>query len=259
MYTVSDVMEVMNRLAPPALAEAWDNPGLMLGDPAREVQKIYVCLDVDGVNAEQAIRLGADLILSHHPLLFHPMKQIVEDNAAGSIVRRLITNDIAVFSAHTNLDKAEGGMNDWLAEKLGLSSVRPFREEEIAGDMGIGRIGILDPPMEMEDFVSFVKGTLNCPTLRYAGDPNDVLSTVALCSGGGGDGIKTAYRAGADVYITADVRHHEAQLAAELGLNLIDAGHFETENIICEFLPPYLEENLPGLTILVSDVQGYLK
>lgn len=259
MYTVADIMEVMHRLAPPALAEPWDNPGLMLGDPNQKVQKILVCLDANSDNTEQAIQAGAELILSHHPLLFHPMKQIVENDVNGRIVRRLIQHNIAVFSAHTNLDKANGGMNDWLSAKLGLCDVRPFSEEETGGGDGIGRVGRLNPPMQMADFVAFVKAALHCPTLRYTGRPDTMLRTAALCSGAGGDGIDTARRAGADVYITADVRHHEAQLAVEYGLSLIDAGHFETENIICEFLPPILQKRLPGLEILVSKSEGYLK
>ena len=257
MYKVRDIADAIEKLAPVNLAESWDNVGLMVGDEEQSVSKIFICLDVTSENVRSAAEQGCDLIISHHPLLFSPVKSVTEETIQGSIIRTLIKNDISVYSAHTNLDEADGGMNDVLAEKLGLEETRRFFPDECEDRDNIGRIGVLDAPVELADFVSYVKSILGCRSIRSLGVPTEEIQTVALCSGSGGDGILTAYRAGADVYVTSDIKHHEAQLAFELGLNLIDAGHFETENIICEFLKDYLEEYFPSIEIVTSDAESY--
>ena len=202
------------------------------------------------------------MIISHHPLIFTPQKRIVEQDITGSILRNLIRSDISVYSAHTNLDHADGGMNDALAARLDLTEVRRFLESECVDETGapilnIGRVGMLNAPMEMADFADMVRDSLGCRSLRYVGAPEDIVKTVAVCSGAGGDGIYSAYHAGADVYVTSDIRHHEAQLAFELGINLIDAGHFETEHIVCSLLTGYLESAFPELNVIPSDAPPY--
>ena len=264
MPKVKEITAVWERLAPPHLAEAWDNVGLMVGDMEQEVTCVFVCLDVTSANAAQAAQCGADLIVSHHPLLFTPLKQVVESDVTGGIVRALIRGNLSVFSMHTNFDNAPGGMNDLLAEKLGLEQTRPFTPDECVDGAGkpidnIGRIGVLDAPTEMEDFAALVRQTLGCRCIRVAGDPGDTIRTVALCGGAGGNGIYSAYHAGADVYVTADIRHHEAQLAFELGLNVIDAGHFETENIFCDYIQQYLSQTFSDLRICVSEAAPYFR
>lgn len=262
MYKVRDVSNVIEKLAPVCLAEKWDNVGLMVGDFEKSVSKVFICLDVTSENVNQAIESGADMIVSHHPLIFTPLKRVTESTTTGSIVNAIIKNDISVYSAHTNLDHADGGINDILADKLGLENTRRFTDDEcIDGDGNpldnIGRIGYLDSPVELADFKSLVKSILGCRSIRSVGDPSESIQAVALCSGAGGDGIYSAYHAGADVYVTSDIRHHEAQLAFELGINLIDAGHFETENIVCDPLAEYLHENLPGLEVITSSAEPY--
>ncbi len=253
MYKVNDIKNAIERLAPCSLAEEWDNVGLMLGDEEQYVSSAFICLDVTAENVQKAIDCDADLIISHHPLIFSPLKNILDTDVSGGIISTLIRNNISVYSAHTNLDKADGGMNDVLADKLELSNIRHFNDETI------GRIGELETPVELEDFKDFVKNVLSCRSIRYLGEPDKPIKTVAVCSGAGGDGIHSAYSEGADIYVTSDIRHHEAQLAYELGLCLIDAGHFETENIICEFMKDYLEEALPELNIITSDAEPYFK
>lgn len=262
MVKVSDIIDAMERLAPPALAENWDNVGLMTGDRDQRVTTVFVCLDVTSDNVRRAAECGADLIISHHPLIFTPLRRIVEQDITGSILRNLIRNDISVYSAHTNLDHADGGMNDALAARLDLTEVRRFSESECVDETGapllnIGRVGTLSAPMEMADFADMVRDSLGCRSLRYVGAPEDIVKTVAVCSGAGGDGIYSAYHAGADVYVTSDIRHHEAQLAFELGINLIDAGHFETEHIVCALLASYLESAFPELNVIPSDAPPY--
>lgn len=262
MIYVSDIVQELEKLAPPELAEPWDNVGLMVGDMEQPVKNIFVCLDVTSENVEQAAAFGADLILSHHPLIFSPVKRIVESDVSGGILRRLITKNISVYSMHTNFDKADGGMNDLLAEKLGLTQIRKYTAEECLNENGkpsdaIGRIGVLPTPVSMGDYTEQVKTSLNCFSIRSIGEADEQVHSVALCSGAGGDFIYTAYRAGADVYVTSDVRHHEAQLAQELGMNLIDAGHFETENIICDFLRDYLFEKFEDVNVRTSTAIPY--
>ena len=262
MLRVKDIVNRIEELAPPILAESWDNVGLMVGDFDQRVTTVFVCLDVTSDNVRRAIDSGADLIISHHPLIFSPLRRIVEQDIPGSIIRELVKNDISVYSAHTNLDNADGGMNDILAKRLNLTEVRRFYDEECVDETGkpidnIGRFGKLENPMTMEAFVSFVNNTLGCRAIRYVGSPDEIIRTAALCSGAGGSGIYSAYHAGADVYVTSDVKHHEGQLACELGLNLIDAGHFETENIICGFMTEFLEKSFDGLNVIPSDAQPY--
>ncbi|MBE5039979.1 Nif3-like dinuclear metal center hexameric protein [Ructibacterium gallinarum] len=264
MLKVKDIVSAIEQLAPPELAESWDNVGLMTGDLDQRVTTVFLCLDVTSDNVQQAIACGADLIVSHHPLIFSPVKRIIEQDVSGSILRNLIRHDISVYSAHTNLDHADGGMNDMLAKRLSLQQIRHFSDEECTDGTGrpldaIGRVGVLPAPMEMGDFVELVKDSLGCQTIRSVGNPEEVIKIAALCSGAGGDGIYAAYHAGADVYVTADVKHHEAQLAFELGMNLIDAGHFETENIICSFMADFLESRFQSLNIIASDAQPYFK
>ena len=259
---VSDIVKELEALAPPALAEPWDNVGLMVGDTEQTVKNVFVCLDVTSENVEQAAAFGADLIISHHPLIFTPLKRLVEGDVSGGILRRLVRENISVYSMHTNFDKADGGMNDLLAKKLGLSRVRPYTSEECLDEAGkpndaIGRVGVLPAPMSLGDYTDYVKDSLNCFSIRSIGESDEQVQTVALCSGAGGDFLYSAYRAGADVYVTSDVRHHEAQLAQELGMNLIDAGHFETENIICEFLQSFLLERFEDLNVRPSAALPY--
>ena len=259
---ISDIVSEMERLAPPCLAEPWDNPGFLLGDDSRSCKKVFFCLEINSETVKQAQDFGANLIITHHPLIFKPLSRITESDPTGRLVCELIRSNIAVFSMHTNFDKAQGGMNDLLADKLGLEEVRHYTDEECVDRFGnptenIGRIGVLEPPMSFEDFSAFVKATLGCVSMRTVGNPNEEISTVALCSGGGADLMMNALNAGADAYVTSDIKHHDAQTASEIGLNVIDAGHFETENIICDFLVDYFAHTFPEIETQKANVRSY--
>ncbi len=259
---ICDIISRLEEIAPPSLAEKWDNPGFLLGDDSKNACRVFFCLEINSSVLKQAQDFKADLIITHHPLIFKPLSKIIESDPTGRLVTALIKNDISVFSMHTNFDKADGGMNDLLAEALGLEEVRHYTEEECKDTFGnplenIGRVGKLEPPMSLEDFSDFVRATLGCKNLRTVGNCNEEISVVALCSGSGGDLLHCALHAGADVYLTADIGHHDAQTAAELGLNIIDAGHFETENIICDFLKKYFEDNFPEIETKTADAESY--
>lgn len=242
------VMEAMERIAPKRLAEEWDNPGLLVGSPEQEIRKILVCLDASESVVERAIAMGADMIVSHHPLLFKPLQKIRTDLSLGHRLQMLLKHDIALFAAHTNLDSAKGGVNDILAERIGLQQREPFVVTcpEEHGAEGMGRIGRLSSPVSLREFALRVKAALPVSHIRVVSAGNRSISKVALCGGSAAEYIGKAASLGADVYVTGDVRYHDAQHAAEMGIHVIDAGHFGTEFPVVSVLKTQLERELAG-------------
>ncbi|MBQ6005390.1 MAG: Nif3-like dinuclear metal center hexameric protein [Selenomonadaceae bacterium] len=251
--TVQFVADAVNRLAPRRLAEDWDNPGLLIGDPAAEVKKIFVCLDVLDKNISQAIDLGAQLIVAHHPLIFHAIKNIRFDLPLGNKIARLIKNNLAVFAAHTNLDSAVGGVNDVLAKKIGMVDVKNFGDEEFS----LGRIGNLEVPMTGEEFARHVKKSLNADNVRFIDAGTFLIGKVGICSGAGADVIQKAKFFGAQAFVTGDVKYHEAQAAIENEIHVVDAGHFATEFPIVHELAEYLRDELKNFDVeIFEDTQS---
>lgn len=341
------VVETMDRLAPRYLAENWDNVGLLIGNPAQEITKILTCLDVTEKVIDKAICENYNMIISHHPFLFKGIKKIATDKPLGRMLQKILSNNIAIFAAHTNLDTTYGGVNDVLAQKLQLTEVKPltisYREEilklgvnvpndyadavrealakagagaidnysdcsftyngtgyfkplensnpfigqqnklsnvqevrietilpskiknrvikamlkahpyevpawdiipteNIYHENGLGRIGKLTNPITLDEFAQRIKQSLSGDTFRYVKGNDKLVKKVALCSGAGVEFLDKAAMQGADTYITGDVKYHEAQHAQELGINIIDAGHFGTELPIVETLAQYLQE-----------------
>lgn len=340
------VIDAMEKLAPKYLAENWDNVGLLLGNPAQPVSKILIALDLTLEIAKQAVDQDVDLIITHHPVIFKGIQRIRTDLPQGKLLSLLMKADIAVYSAHTNLDIAESGVNDVLSDLLSLENTEPltvtsaeklcklvvfvpqsyieevrdalakagagkigeyshctffttgtgtffpatgttpfvgevgklqqveevrlemiFAEailrrvvkallkahpyEEVAYDIyplqnqgkmfGLGRIGELSSSQSLQDFAMWVKVQLNVPSLRIVGNPNMVISKVAVCGGSGAGLIGKAAFSGADVMVTGDVKYHEAQDALATGIAVIDAGHFATEYPLVKYLQDYLE------------------
>lgn len=241
------VMDALERIAPKRLAEDWDNPGLLVGAFQQDIRKILVCLDVSDGVVEQAIREEADMIVAHHPLIFKGLKKIRTDLPLGARLAQLLKHDIAVAAAHTNLDIAVGGVNDVLAEAIGLSKLSTFvitSQEEDGTVESLGRIGSLPAPMAVEDFARQVRASLPASHVRLVHAGPRPVRKVALCSGSGAEFIQKAAFMGADAYVTGDVKYHEAQVAVELGIHVIDAGHFATEFPVVEVLRQRLSEEL---------------
>ena len=339
------LMDAMDSFAPRYLAEDWDNVGLLIGSPSQKINKVLTCLDVTEEIIDRAIVEHFDIIISHHPFLFRAFKRINTDRPLGRMIQKLLANNIAVFSAHTNLDTTFGGVNDVLANRLGLSELKPltigYREEilklgvnvpcdyadkvreaiakagagfignykacsfqysgegrftpleganpfigsqeqnEVVAEVrietvlsakiknrvvkamlkahpyempaydilptqncyyenGIGRIGILESEMSVEDFAKKIKQNLPGDTFRLVKATDKKVKKVALCSGAGVEFLDKASMQGADIYVTGDVKYHEAQHALELGINLIDAGHFGTEMPVVQTIADYL-------------------
>lgn len=254
MLKVQSIADALNRWAPSKLAEDWDNVGLLVGDPSVEVKKILVCLDVSSNAIEQAIGIGAQMIVSHHPMIFRAIKNVRLDRPMGRRLNALIKNDIAVFSAHTNLDSAIGGVNDVLAAKLGLIDVKPL--DETAVEPALGRLGKLSTAMTAVDFARHVKNALGADYVRLSDAGNFEIKKVGICGGAGADFIMKAKFYGADAFVTGDVKYHEAQAAIDNGIHVIDAGHFATERPIVEVIAARLRAEFPELEIIECDVEA---
>lgn len=334
----SDIVGIIDKIAPVALAESWDNPGLQVGDPAAEVTRIMVALDPTADVINSAIASSCQLLVTHHPLIFKPLKSISTATPQGNLIQTAIKGGLSVVSMHTNYDTATGGLNDLLARKIGLVACAPlqisttrelvklvvfvpvghlesvrnalfpylqsqgnYRDcsftasgegtflplegaepfigtvgkqqkvseerlellversnllravkallashpyEEPAYDLyplinegeklGLGRVGRLPEAVALADYAGQIREVLSAPGLRYVGDPAARISKVALCCGSGASLLREAARAGADVLVTGDIKYHDARDAQDLGVSLIDAGHFSTEIIMVD-------------------------
>lgn len=249
MTKVKDIFEYLCRKAPLALQMDFDNSGFQVGHPDRPVQRAILSLDVTDAVADEAIREGASLIVSHHPLIFTPIRAVTDETAGGGRILKLIEHGIAVISMHTNLDIAEGGVND------ALMSVLCAKTEEALDEEGCGRIGTLDVKMSMPDFLQRCRETLRCEGLRYA-DAGRPVYRIAVLGGAGAGSLERAADLGCDTFVTADVKYHQFQTALERKINLIDAGHFCTENPVIPKLAEELSAAFPEVVFSVSAVHG---
>lgn len=240
MTTVKDIFNHLNNLADVKLAEKWDNVGLMLGSNNNEVSRVLVCLDVTTSVVEEAIANNVNLIVSHHPLIFKPLKNIdYTTDFKSRIIRNLIKNDISVISFHTNLDSATLGLNDYLAKILKLNEIQVLFEHSLDNTAGLGRIGKLSKPLKLSDFIIYVKNCFSLETVSAVIGDEKEISTIALLGGSGADFIYTLPEV--DVYLTGDVGYHAALDAIEMKKNIIDVGHF-SENLVKDLLLDYISE-----------------
>ena len=356
--SVGQILSRVHALAPPELAESWDNVGLLIGNPAEPVTRVLTALDASAGVLDQAAACGAELLVAHHPLIFSGLKRLVEDGGTTTLVRRLIRDGRSLIAAHTNLDRAPRGLNTHVAALLGLREAKPLvpsdtrpllklviyvpedyvdtvRDavsaagaghignysdctfgtpgtgtfcplagttpfigtqgtlekvaevrletvvpkarlaavlgamqaahpyEEVAYDLlplenrwpgaGLGRVGELDAPTTAGGFLARVAATLGVPHPGLIGDPDRPVARVTLCTGAGGDFYDAARRAGADLYLTGEVKHHQALLARQGGPVIIDAGHFATERPAAGLLAEYLAGEFSELTVLVAE------
>ncbi len=232
--TVREIYDALNERIPEELREPWDNDGLMCApDDTLEVRRALVALDVTEDIVDYAISNDIDLILSHHPLIFKPVASIHEDDHVARKLIKLIKNDVAVISFHTRADKVEGGVNDLLCDILGIRNATPFGE----GDLG--RIGDLDEELNMEDFSYLLKGLLDCDGVKVA-DACIPVGRVAVVGGDGKSYIPAALAAGADTFVSGRIGYNTMIEASEMGINLLEAGHFFTEHPVTSFFQSLL-------------------
>jgi dinuclear metal center YbgI/SA1388 family protein len=247
MPTVKQIIDIVDQIAPFALAESWDNSGLQVGDPEWPVSKVLVALDATDQALAQAEKSGCDMLITHHPLIMSPEKQIDFSQMPGSAILISARSRIAVVSAHTNLDKASGGLNDYLAEKLDIFCTDVFLAEAMKNEtpdqiQGLGRLGQLGGTMTLEQLACRIKEKLGISRVRLIGNPENMVSTAALCSGAGGSLTTQFLGSGMDVYITGDLKYHEARDIELHGKSAVDVGHFSSESIAVELLKNRLRQ-----------------
>ena len=250
MTTVNAVESYLFQVAPKDLQQSWDNVGLLVGDPEGPVRSVLVALDITRDVVDEAVEGSFDLIVAHHPLMncaWSPVQSVRSDRTQGKLITTLIQNGISAICMHTNLDSASGGVNDALAAALGLKDIAPLSED------GIGRIGTLEQEMPLEKFAALVKERLRAGGVRYA-DGGRNVRRVAVGGGACGEYGTLAASLGCDTFVTADLKYHDFQNGPGMGLNLLDAGHFPTENVVCAVLEDFLHSRFPGLTVLRSSV-----
>ena len=226
----------MEEIAPPGLAMAFDNVGLLIGPEKREIRSVLVALDCTVQTAREAAEAGADLLLTHHPLFLDGIKRLLPEDPAAAGAYILIRNGIGLYAAHTNLDAAPGGVNDALAQAVGVEGAMPLPPENL------GRIGTLPKPQSLLAFAGAVEQKLNTKA-RVCGDGNRMIARVAFIGGAGGGDVEAAALAGADVLLTGECKHHQALMAAQLGLCVIEAGHYETEQVVLPHLIKRLQQS----------------
>ena len=255
---VKDLFQILNTIAPFSLAESWDNCGLQAGDYSWPVKKVLVALDVSMAAMEYAAKIKADLLLTHHPLMLGAPESMDFGKMPGAAVAMAAINQIAILSVHTNLDKAAGGLNDFFSERLGVKTDLALLPEEVSCidfeeaetcrpkksnslPVGIGRIGSLDSPISLRRFAEMVKERFRVPTVRVVGDLNLDIRHVAVCTGSGGSLLKAFFKSQADLYVTGDIKYHEARDVEVAGRGLIDLGHFASEQIAVTLLEDRLK------------------
>lgn len=228
---ISEIIKIIEEWADPRYMDDWDNCGLQYGSKDQAVKGILITLDVTEEVLEYAISSGSNLVISHHPLIFNGIKNLSLSTHQGRMAYKIIKNDIGIYCAHTSLDLAPGGVSDVLAEKLGIFSSRPLRIHDKSpqtGSIGYGRIGDIEP-LKLEELARLVKDRLGVEVLKVYGDSKDQISKLAVCGGSGAEFIEDAAYSKAQAYVTGDIKYHDAQLAKELGIIILDATHYHTE------------------------------
>lgn len=237
---MDDFIREVENIAPLELQEPWDNSGIQIRAGNNEISKVLVALEINERVIDEAIGAGADMILTHHPLLFEEIKKIDSNEVAGNHIVKLIRRGISVYSSHTPFDKCIGGNNDYLGSILGIEDIGPMPGDESA----ICRIGNLAFPMTCAEFAEHASCVLRIEKhfFHFAGIPDELVSKIGWCTGAGAEFLDTAVAAGCDLFLTGDVKYHTAQHARDLGMNVLDCGHYGTEYIFCENMRSKLDK-----------------
>lgn len=258
MALFKDIIRKIEEDIPLQLQEEWDNSGIQI-HCSDEVHRMLIAMEITDAVIDEAISCRADMILTHHPLIFSPASAVDMDTVQGRYITRLITGGINVYSSHTCFDKARGGNNDALASLIGLSEIRPMQYEN--GDPEpITRMGELAAPADMHEFTAMLKGVLGIDAVRVAGPDPEIVKKVGICTGAGAEFAELARANGCEVFITGDLKYHEAQSLKEQGICIIDAGHWGTEKIFSKAIYDIIAEKLcdaegtaePDLQIILS-------
>lgn len=242
--TIRDIIRCLDEIAPFSLAESWDNVGLLVGDRSREVNSILIGLDPTNRLLDEAIAGGADTIITHHPAIFKPIPSIDTAEPAGSFLEKALSSRLNVFACHTNFDSVARGVNDALAELLGLTGIKPLvpSASHAEDGAGMGRIGTFDAPLDRPEFIARLLDILELDSLQVAGEMPGTIKTVALCGGSGSEFAEVARRNGADIYLSAEIKHNVARWAEECNFCIIEGTHYATEKQAVHLLAERLRE-----------------
>ena len=255
MTTVRDICDYLDDVAPPALAEDWDNVGLLIGDRDAGVDRVVTCLTLTEDVAAEAVERSADLIIAHHPVLLRATKRVTSDSIEGRLLLTVMNAAIAVYSPHTRYDSATLGINAQLAEVLELADVRFLRPIDDSINHGAGRFGRLDIPVSLVDFLATVKHALNVDYLPYVGDRDVEVRQVAVACGSAAEFADDAFRQDCQVLVTGEARFHMCLHARSLGISLVLAGHYATERPAMERLSQMLAQQFSALDVTASAVE----
>lgn len=244
---ISDIIDRLNQHNPPTLQEPYDNSGIQVGNPNQPLTSILLTTDITEATITEAIQRQANLIISHHPLIFNGLKKITPDTYIGRTITQAIKHDIVLFSIHTNADKIIGGVSHRMAQKLGLQDIRTLCPENDR-QQGLGTYGHLPEPTDETTFLTHLKNTFNTTSIRHSPLLGKPIRTVALCGGAGAEFIPIAKQHQADIYITADIKYHQ-YFQAENQIIIADIGHFESEQYTKEIFYEQLIEIFPTFAI----------
>lgn len=250
----SEIVTRLELLSPPSFAEEWDNVGMLAGRLDQEIASVYIAVDATDKVIEEAVANGADMLITHHPLIFQGMKRINREDFVGRRIRRLISEDICYYAMHTNFDIL--GMADAAAEEMKLSNfqvLHPTFEDDISKE-GFGRYGKLPKRMTLSECAEYVKNCFSLKNVLVYGDLRTPLDIAAICPGAGKDFVEDAIQVGADVYITGDVSHHTGIDAVAQGLMVIDAGHYGIEKIFIPYVKEFLKNQVPGIKVFTEEI-----
>ncbi|MCF6186159.1 MAG: Nif3-like dinuclear metal center hexameric protein [Desulfobulbaceae bacterium] len=243
---IQDIIDILQEIAPVELAESWDNVGLLVGNPNAEAQSLLVALDPTTALLDEAEAKGANVVITHHPAIFHPLKALRTDQPGCRFLTRAIQKDIHVIACHTNLDSAAGGVSDILAQRLDLTDIVPLvpSRSDKTSACGLGRFGRCSKPMSPQECIKQLRRACGAPWLLEAGIHPAQVKTIAVCGGSCSEFAETAMLAGADLFITAEVKHSIARWAEEAGFWIIDGGHFATEQLAISPLQERLQREM---------------
>ena len=258
---IKEVLQFLEGKFPLQWQEDFDNSGMQCGDKEQEITGAVVCFEFSDAVLEEAIQLKANLIVAHHPLIFGSgLKKIEPTDRVGRMVCKAIENRLVLYSMHTNVDSGVRGGNDAFAQKLNLQNARVLDPKTVEGEynglVGLGKVGELPQPMNVTDFVAYVKDCLGLQMVKYSGDIHRPVKTVAVCGGAGSSLIRQAMRSGADAYVTGDVRYHDFFIPDNQML-IVDVGHFEGEHFIKDILYAELKENFSNFAIHFSKMDKF--
>ena len=247
--SVSEICEYLESFAPQSLAEDWDNVGLLVGHRNAEVQRLMTCLTLTPLSCQEAMHQKADIVVTHHPMPFMSLKQITDDSTVGKILLSLIENGVAIYSPHTAFDSTRGGINQQLADGLGLLRIAPLIESDEEAGLGTGRFGNVDGVCTLADIIERVKSLLNISGVHSVGDLKQNVSSVAVACGAAGQFLQQAADLGCQAFVTGETNFHTCLEAEARGVGLILPGHFASERFAVETLADQISEQFPELSV----------